>query len=186
MGQLASYSRSFVNLFCVWSQSIFCLFVFTPFQKSISRDSLSAQAIPPGWGAGGGRFSSVSFLAEEAENCEFLYIKKNTHPLDTLKNRRTFIFVMSEAHNQLLWLWTSSRPKISVKTDLKGGTQFGLNRERGFWFSKMSLMHGSIRLCCYPLGIHGDKSSPSGQRVGSCLKRSFPGLSGVVGEANRK
>ena len=30
---LASYSRSLVNLFCVWSKSIFCLFLFTPFHK---------------------------------------------------------------------------------------------------------------------------------------------------------
>ena len=49
--------KSVVNLFCVWSQSIFCLFVFTPFHKKflrfisgdVSRNSLStlsALAIP--------------------------------------------------------------------------------------------------------------------------------------------
>ena len=112
-------------LFKKLCQSVLCLipeyFLFVCFY-TVSNVHFSKFAISAGdtagvGGARGAGFSSVSFLAEEAENWEFLYIKKNTHPLDTLKNRGTFIFVMSEAHNQLLWLWTSSRPKISVKTE---------------------------------------------------------------------
>ena len=172
-------------LFKKLCQSVLCLipeyFLFVCFY-AVSKVHFSRFAISAGdtagVGGGGGRFSSVSFLAEEAENCEFLYIKKNTHPLDTLKNRRTFIFVMSEAHNQLLWLWTSSRPKISVKTDLKGGTQFGLNRERGFWFSKMSLMHGSMRLVTTPWASTGTSPALRARGWGVAWSGHFPDFRG--------
>ena len=125
---------------CVWSQSLFCLFVFIPFHKkfwrSISGDislkSLSALAIP--W------VRSVSYLAEKAENWEFVSIK-NTPTLDTLKRRGAtrkktttkLLFsqaVLNRPHkhyttyritrcqkSMLLSVWISSRPKIAVRTE---------------------------------------------------------------------
>ena len=97
--------------------------------------------------------------------------------MDTLKHQGAFIFVIFASSFQLLHkhyiacrIARCQKPKTSSsgceflkaenfsknrKQQLKGGTQFELNKERGSWFSKMSLMYGSIRLVTTPWATTG-------------------------------
>ena len=135
MVYLASYSRSVVNLFCVLSQSLFfvCLFVliYTVSQKVLrvhfwrrfskvvfstrntmelvvcrsllkrpKTDSFCKYKICLCW---------ISYSAEELLfSCAVFWITQTLYCLQD--------YLLPKAHNLLLALWISSRPKISVRT----------------------------------------------------------------------
>ena len=135
MVYLASYSRSVVNLFCVLSQSLFSLFVliYTVLQRVLKVHF---------WR----RFSKVVFSTGNSTMelivCLSFLKRPKTDSLCKYKIRLSWIpysveelllssavfritrtlyypqdYSLSKAHNLLLSLWISSRPKISVTTE---------------------------------------------------------------------
>ena len=134
MVYLKSYSRSVVNLFCVLSQSLFCLFVliYTVSQKVLKvhfRRRSSKVVFSTG-----STMELVVCLSLLKSSKIGSFWKYKIHLPWTLYSVEELLYssavfwitqtlyclqgyLLSKAHNLLLSLWISSRSKISVRTE---------------------------------------------------------------------